>query len=33
MLDGKQHVLVAAVDALYAFALPDAALPKTATRK
>jgi alcohol dehydrogenase (cytochrome c) len=33
MLDGRQHVIVAAVDALYAFALPDAALPKTATRK
>jgi alcohol dehydrogenase (cytochrome c) len=33
MLDGKQQVIVAAVDALYAFALPDAALPKTATRK
>jgi alcohol dehydrogenase (cytochrome c) len=33
MLDGKQHVIVAAVDALYAFALPDAAPPRTATRK
>lgn len=29
MLDGKQHLIVAAVDALYAFALPDAALTRT----
>jgi alcohol dehydrogenase (cytochrome c) len=33
MLDGKQHVIVAAVDSLYAFALPDAAISRTATRK
>lgn len=33
MLDGKQYLIVAAVDALYAFALPDAVLGQTdATR-